>query len=338
MAMQAACRYFGKTVDYETIYALSGNCFAPDIRPSEPSHCHWQLQGRERNLDLVCARLGLSSRPFDVRQNPPNGCPSTFPKDAAGLEAWKADYRRPVMESVERTLKDGNLLLSMGEWFSSPEVLWTEWGFVTTIDPRGTKRRPDGGLFGYASNGSGDNEVNFVRDGYFITHGKVAVEPEEAEREVLRRAVARIRGDGQPPFDTGDRKIVFGVAAMDTWISTMATVKGFCEPGHPWSCTAGNATPTVEGSTFSAKWLRNLAERQSGPAAAHLRSAASHYDRIVALFGPALQESGPESYHAIIGDIEKQKAHAEKVLTPVKAELAAAGDEMGKALAAMAKR
>lgn len=335
MAMQAACRYFGKAVDYDTIYALSGNCFAPDIRPSEPAHCHWQLQGRERNLDLVCARLGLSSRPFDVRQNPPKGCPSTFPRDEAGLETWKASYRRPVMAAVERTVSEGSLLLSMGEWFSSPEVLWTEWGFVTTTDPRGTKRRPDGGLFGYASNGRGDNEVDFVRDGYFITQGKVTLEPEEAEREVLRRAVARIRADGQPPFDPGDRKIVFGVAAMDTWISTMATVKGFCEPGHPWNCAAGNARPTVEGSTFSAEWLRALAGKWGGQSADHLRAAASHYDRIVALFGPALQDDGPESYRQIIGDLEKQKTHAEKVLKPVRAELAAAGQEMEKALAAM---
>jgi hypothetical protein len=337
MAMQAACRYFGKAVDYDTIYALSGNCFAPDIRPSEPSHCHWQLQGRERNLDLVCERLGLSFRPFDVRQNPPKGCPSTLPKDAAGLEAWKASYRRPVMEAVERTLRDGSLLLSMGEWFSSPEVLWTEWGLVTTTDPRGTKRRPDGGLCGYASNGRGDNEVDFVRDGYVITQGKVTLEADKAEREVLRRAVARIRGDGKPPFDPRDRKIVFGVAALDAWATTMATVKGFCEPGHPWNCAAGNAIPTVEGSKFSARWLRAHADKQGGQSADHLRAAASHYDRIVALFTPALKDDGPECYRTIIGDLDKQKAHAEKVLKPVKAELALAGDEMAKALELAAK-
>jgi len=88
------------------------------------------------------------------------------------------------------------------------------------------------------------------------------------------------------------------------------------------------------GLAFALNVRPDLLPERPGPDANHLRAAAAHYDRIVALFGPALQDDGPESYRQIIGDLGKQKAHAEKVLKPVKAELAAAGQEMEKALAA----
>jgi hypothetical protein len=84
---------------------------------------------------------------------------------------------------------------------------------------------------------------------------------------------------------------------------------------------------------FSAKWLRSLADSWGGESAEHLRAAANHYDRIAALFGPALQETGPEGYRAFVGDLGKQKLHAEKVLKPVKVELTTAGQEMAEALA-----
>jgi hypothetical protein len=234
----------------------------------------------------------------------------------------------------------GELLLSMGEWFNRDGVAWTEWGFVTTANDNGTARRPDGGMFGYASNGRGDNEAGFIRDGYILGLSTPTVSEEDAEREILRRAVARVCGAGESRLGPGDRKIVFGLRAMDEWIKGMSDTKGFCAlcyakggAAASWKSGPDVAIPTVEGSTFSAKWLRRLADKRPSPAADHLRAAASHYDRIVALFGPALQDNGPESYRSIIGDLDKQKAHAEKVLRPVKAELAAAGDDMEKALA-----
>lgn len=334
MAMVAACRCFGKAVDYDTVFALSGNGFAPDIRPGEPERSFWPYQGRERNLDLVCSALGLSYRAFNVAQAPSGGCPSSFPKAADQMDEWRATYRSPVIDEVERIWANGEALLSMGEWFYTPQVCWTEWGFVTSTDMHGSRRRPDGGLYGYASNGRGDNEVDFVRDGYVLGLRSAPTRATDTDRQILKRASDRIMGK----LSAGDREIVFGVKALDAWVKSMVEVKGFCpgcysrDPANTWHCAADVAVPTVEGSRFSATWLRALADKKDGRSAAHLRAAANHYDRIVALFEPALRHEGPESYRAITGDLQKQRAHAEKVLRPVRAELSAAGREMQTAL------
>ena len=66
--------------------------------------------------------------------------------------------------------------------------------------------------------------------------------------------------------------------------------------------------------------------------------AATQYDRIAALFTPAITGEGGESYEGFIGDLDKLKAHADEVLVPIKAELAAAADDMEEALVAMGGR
>ena len=63
----------------------------------------------------------------------------------------------------------------------------------------------------------------------------------------------------------------------------------------------------------------------------HVEAAARHYDKIAALLRPATWGF----YRSILNDAEKQAAHAETTLKPIKTELAAAADEMEKALIAM---
>ncbi|MGD2175604.1 MAG: M56 family metallopeptidase, partial [Candidatus Brocadiaceae bacterium] len=64
LTMQAAARAFGKDVDYERLYALSTNAFAPDLRPDEQCRITWRMRGRGQCLDLVADALGLRVRPL----------------------------------------------------------------------------------------------------------------------------------------------------------------------------------------------------------------------------------------------------------------------------------
>ena len=66
-----------------------------------------------------------------------------------------------------------------------------------------------------------------------------------------------------------------------------------------------------------------------------LAAVAQHYDTISALLTPAMTGKEGEHYRAFIGDLDKQKEHAGKVLRPVKDEMSKAADEMEEALAAM---
>ena len=65
LTMQAVARLYGIDVDYETIYALSGNGFAPGIHPPEPCRQLQRMHDRGQCLDLVAARLGLVVRPLE---------------------------------------------------------------------------------------------------------------------------------------------------------------------------------------------------------------------------------------------------------------------------------
>jgi hypothetical protein len=125
---------------------------------------------------------------------------------------------------------------------------------------------------------------------------------------------------------------------MDAWIAKMEQLP-FCgpcfksAPDRVWSCALNNGQTTTAGAAAAAAWLRRNAGQLAPDARPHMERAAAHYDRIVALLAPAMDWNGPGHYCHFIGDLDKQKAHAD-VLRQVKAELAAAADEMEAALAA----
>lgn len=134
---------------------------------------------------------------------------------------------------------------------------------------------------------------------------------------VVRRAVDYIRGQGlfaprQPAVD--------GLAAMDAWIKHMQTVKGYCAPcfgrgQQSWHDAMENGERLLRGAGVAAKKLRSFGSQYE--------PAAKHYDRIVELLKPV-------KYQEFIGDLDKQKTHAEMVLVPVRAELAAVAEELAK--------
>ncbi|MFC1451818.1 PEGA domain-containing protein [Verrucomicrobiota bacterium] len=81
----------------------------------------------------------------------------------------------------------------------------------------------------------------------------------------------------------------------------------------------------------AASYLRKRMPLLDAEARSHVEAASRHYDEIAALLGLATWGF----YRDILDDAEKQAAHVEAVLKQVKAELAAAADEMEKALLAM---
>jgi len=67
----------------------------------------------------------------------------------------------------------------------------------------------------------------------------------------------------------------------------------------------------------------------------HLESVAACYDRIAQLLAPAVTGHGGPHYRDFIGDLAKQKEHAQTVLVPVRQALADAAGEIEKALVVM---
>ena len=56
LTLQAVARMYGIDVDYETVYALSGNGFAPGIHPPEDCRQLQRTHDRGQCLDIVAAR------------------------------------------------------------------------------------------------------------------------------------------------------------------------------------------------------------------------------------------------------------------------------------------
>ena len=329
LTVAEAARLLGIETDHETVYILSTNAFAPDLRPDEPCRCCWRLQGRERCLDLVTARLGMT-----VRELPDaHDSASPAPNDPTQTESWLVEhFRKPLVPIIRNAMADGRVVISRGEW-DPAHASWVLWGIVTDA-------KDDGTILGATLNGRTDNPIVFLRQGYALARSEPKLDQRQADLAVLQRAVDRIRGE-RAPFAPG--QIVFGVKAMDVWIAQM---QGSFQPADPpWFDGDADdpvcklrakltASSTYQGAQAAAKYLRQAARRLPQTARPHLTTAADHYDRIVELLHPAMTGQGGESYDQLIGDIQKQKNHAANVLTPIKAELAAAANAMEKALAA----
>lgn len=331
LSVQAAARLLGRDVDYETVYVLSTNCFAPGIRPEEPCKESWVLQARSRSIDLVARGVGLEwtypPNTAELNDVPPApDAPWGSPENDAWLREW---HRKPMVRHVRRLIAEGKVIVSQGEWKAVPRtvgVSWCDWGIITGATDDGT-------IFGASTNGQLDNPTDYIRDGHVLSPGKPTLTDHEADLAVLERAVHRIRGDADPYRP--DDHFVFGLAAMDEWIAQMErpSFQPDCAPDSRESRANAFATAMTvyTGAKASAGWLSDRAGDLSADAGRHLRSAAGHYDRIAELLHPALTGEGGEHYTDFIGDPAEQKAHAD-VLREVKAELAAAADEMAATL------
>ncbi|MBN1556429.1 MAG: M56 family metallopeptidase [Phycisphaerae bacterium] len=329
LVVQAAAKLYGLDVDYETLYALSTNAFAPDIRLDEPTKCHWQVQGRGRCLDLVARRIGLNIR---MLPQPDHSKDPSAPKDSTKREVWLREYwRKPFIKPVRDALAAGEIIITDREW-DPRDAFWCDWGIIL-------EAREDGTFLGITTNGKKNNRMSHIGPSVpVLSQGKSTLSAHEADLEMLRLAAYRIRGQERFAPGPEGKGIIFGLAAMDAWIHQMNSVPYDTEQwqGNDRSADQAKKTalPTYEGAKVAAAHLRKQVNTFAEGARPHLEAAAKHYDRIVKLLDPAINSRGDENYDRFMGDLDKQKAHIERVLKPVKSEFAAAADEMEQALVA----
>lgn len=304
LTMQAVARLYGVDVDYETIYALSGNGFAPGIHPPEDCRQLQRMHDRGQSLDVVAGRLGFVLRPLDLRNNP---------------KPWTA-----MREALDR----GEVVVASRGWLDAP---YTWWGIILEAPTNG----PMKAIRGATQNGRRDTRLDHAGRCWAVSMGKPTLTPEEADIAMLRRAVARIRGDKEP-FLFGEDKVVYGLRAMDLWIGAMNSPA--FQASDPAS-SAGNAACcalySCEGARDTSSYLRRRLVTFTEAARPDIAAAADQYDFIRRTLAPF---TVPGGYAAIIGDQAKQTQHAEKVLTPCKEAMAKAAEHLEKALAAIDSR
>ncbi len=326
LSVQAAAALLGRDLDYETLYILSTNAFTPCLDPAEDCAAWWATAtGRDVCADLIEQRLGLHLRRIsapDTKSAPP------MPAAGPALDEWFREFnRKPAVPLIRDAQTRGEVVLTDREWpVRGPHGFypWCWWGIIV-------EAQDDGAILGAGLNGFRDNPLDAVGNMLAVSLSEPQMTEQEADFEILCRAVSRIRGNAAP-FLRGQRT-VYGLAAMDIWIAHMQKLP-FCDACKDRShgCAFDTARPTYEGAKVAAKFLRERAETLPAAAQTHLLAAAEGYERIVTLLRPAMTGDGGESYWGIIGDLQKQQAHVTHVLRPVRAQLRHAADEMSEAL------
>jgi len=328
LAMQAAARLLGSKAGYAEILALSTNGFAPDVRPDEECRSDWMTRSRGQCLDLVADRLGIKVRPlggFAAREYGKKPDPDAAQKAAV---------------LIADALSKGEVVITDSGWNES----FSLWGIVTAANVDGRI----GGANPAAKNNSLDHACSF----WALSRGGSEMPQAEADRVMLARAAARIRGDREPfrpdslvlglpatgaPAVPG--AVVWGLPAMDLWIAQMG--KPAYQQDDPGS-SAGNARMCAlyvsTGAKATAAYLRR--RMKSFPAAARrqLESVAGRYEKVAALLEPYSVWKKGKGYQAFMGSLQEQNAHADRVLRPVRVELVAAAGEIETALAAIGSR
>ena len=323
LAIQEGSRLLGKRVTYESLLALTANAFAPGFDTGNDCKELWVVQGWLSHVGPVQTawqRLGLSVEPIAL---------SSHPGQSGSQQALQA-HRRGCADAIRPIMEAGHVVVTSGGW-ETRRGTWVEpwWaGIVTQVTDDGT-------ILGAHLNGKTDNEIaDLVQDEVFAVR---LVDPElddeEANAALFQTAVSRIQARGEAFART--EYSAFGVDAMDEWIGQMAGVAHFCPPCQAraragWRSASMVARAMIHRSGVAAGFLRE--QTPSFPQAARRRvtGAASHYDQVAQLLAPAISENGSESYREFIGDLDKQKAHADNVLRPIKAELLAVADSMKK--------
>lgn len=319
LTVEAAARLLGVEADYDAVYAMSTNAFAPGLDPGENCMSWWRTSGQGLQewipIDIVAGRFGLSARrlPF----------PEWEGYDETQVNAYNRTTARIVRDAMNRSevVITGRGWEVRGPYGFNP---WCWWGIIT-------EARDDGTTLGACLNGHLDNpRTDCCAPAWALLRADVTLTPEEAHRRVLSWAVARIRGD--EPFDPQER-YVYGLQALDLWIEQMQEVPYCSECGdQSWTCAADTARPVYEGARVAAAYLRGGAAALPEGAREHVATAAAHYDRIAALLRPAIEGEGRAHYRGLIGNADAQALHVETVLRPVRDELAAAADAMQRAL------
>ncbi len=324
--LAAAANLLGVPVDYDTAFALSTNAFSPGIDPGEDCAAWWHMYGRHAAADVALGALGLEMQPIDL---PAVDLRYSTPKDQ--VEPLQVRQRR-LCPPVLRQGMAGAVVITCGGWeIRSPRGFtpWCWWGVITRAD--------DGqAILGATLNGHADNPLHHLEDCWAVRKVGQSVTA-DAGVNVLRRAVERIRGE-QPPFAGG--KVQYGLRAMDLWIDKMRGVPGFCEPctskaNRGWACAMTNARAMHHAAGHAAAFLRRELPDWPEQSQPHMESAARRYEAMTALLQPLMAMEEVQGYQVIVGDLDKQRAHARDVLEPVRNEMAEVAEDIQQALDAV---
>jgi RNA polymerase sigma-70 factor, ECF subfamily len=317
LAFQAAAKILGRDADYESIYALSTNAFCPAIDVASRDYkAIWHKQARlgDKAINTLCARYGLVAKSID----------------RPSLAGDEAAYRRAIAPIINQEMDAGNVVLVLGGWQDE----FTYAGIITDV-------QSDGVIYGATLSGRRDNPLKKPIGVFSLAPAAATLTPHDADIATLSLAVARIRS--QSPYEPTSES-AYGLKAMDSWIREMSETPGFCPAcmkgignmrGKTWNCAYINALTAQNASTVAARYLRRIAADFPPKAQSRLQSAAARYDRITASLAPVLDQTGPDSYMNILGDLSRQKAHAAKVLTPIKTEYSAIAQDIELAIANM---
>ncbi len=326
LAVAAAAAVRGVQCEYETVCCLMANAFSPAIDPKEDCTSWWHVDAglADRCLETAARALGLSVRP--VVAPPKDGMP--------GLAA-----------AVRAAMDQGCVVVTTGGWDTGMAQVDGQWravgrhgfvpwgwaGIVTDADPH------TGTIAGAHPNGHGDNAIVRPAAMWALSAGAARLQPQSADILCVAQAIARIRGSG--PFASGPDG-VYGLEAMELWTRQMETVPGFCEPcsrgqERGWTDAADNSRALATRSQVAAGFLRSCSERSPAAAREHLETASERYLAVAALLKPTYGVDGPESYRNLIGDLERQRAHAARVLRPALQAVEAAAKHLEAALEQM---
>jgi hypothetical protein len=116
LTIQAAASLLGREVDYERVYCLSGNAFAPGIDKNEDCTAWWHVQGWMSHLgaETVGAALGLDIKRLDLGPNnlSPADAPEVFQRKALAVRKKAAPAIREAMDS-------GKVVITSSGWRAS---------------------------------------------------------------------------------------------------------------------------------------------------------------------------------------------------------------------------
>ena len=313
-------------IDYEALHALSTNAYCLGIAPGENCMSWWHHAGRALASDLVGQRCGLTFQRLRIEGL------SVHP----GMSGQ--EWNRTTEEQMQRfpalfrkVMADGGIVIVDGGWKGGSGLIpWVHWGIITVAE--------EGKIFGASFNGRNDNGMEYIDGCWSVFPVEPSLSEAQADREMLRRAVLRIRAAGPDFGPDHPRGLAFGLRGMDLWIRQMRDVRGFCPSCFEEKPDRGGdaidpAQTLVAGARSVSGYLRKRIPSLPNVAARPLRAVVAHYDAIAGIVGPFVDD--PALYKAFIGDLDKQKEHADTVLVPIKNELAAAASEIEKALLAM---
>ena len=328
--MTAVAELMGRDVVREQIAMLSTNPFTPGIRLDEACTSWWHVQAADCCMDLEAGLIGFDFErvpDVDHSQDPP------YPESKIEADKWLRDYyRKPYAGPIAQALAAGKIIVIPREWDWSRGNGWYGWGIIVEV-------RDNGVILGACLNGRNDNALRSAGQAVILSLSEPTLSGRAANVRMLDRALHRIRGDMEPFVPT--ENYVFGIAAMEAWIEHMRTTQGFCAecferaPERVWTDANDNGMVARDGAMLVSSYMRGRFSHCDALSRSHLESVAVCYDRIAELLTPAVTGQGGPHYKEFIGDLDKQKAHADNVLVPIKAELAVAADEIERALVAM---